>query len=77
MNMVLGGVLAALLAVTTYFVSKFLVSTQRERVSLAALAAGATCISTSGFLVSPTLGYFALGFISVVFAILLGYEIGE
>jgi hypothetical protein len=75
--MVLGGVLAALLAVSTYFIGKFLVSTRRERVSLAALSAGGTCVSTSGFLVNPALGYFAIGALSVVFAILLGYEAGE
>lgn len=75
--MVLGGVIAALLAVITYFAGKFLVSTRRERVSLSALFAGGACISTSGFLVDPALGYFAVGFVSVAFAILLGYEAGE
>jgi len=75
--MVLGGVLATILAVSTYFVSKFLVSTRRERVSLSAFSAGAVCVSTSGFLVDPALGYLAIGALSVAFAILLGYEAGE
>ena len=75
--MVLGGVLAALLAVITYFISKFLVSTRRERVSLAVLSAGGACVATSGFLVNLALGYFAVGALSVAFAILLGYETGE
>ncbi len=75
--MVLGGVLAALLAVSTYFVSKYLVSTRREKVSLAVLSAGGVCVSTSGFLVDPALGYFATGALFVAFAILLGYEAGE
>lgn len=74
--MVLGGVLATVLAVSTYFISKFLVSTRRERVSLSAFSAGAACVSTSGFLVDPALGYLAIGAVSVAFAILLGYEAG-
>jgi hypothetical protein len=53
------------------------VSTRRERVSLAALSAGGACVATSGFLVSSALGYFAVGALSVAFAILLGYETGE
>lgn len=75
--MVLGGVLATIFAIGTYFVGKFLVATRRERVSLSALSAGGVCMSTSGFLVDPALGYFAIGALSVAFAILLGYEAGE
>lgn len=75
--MVLGGIIAGLLSVLIYFVSKFLVSTQRERCSLSALFAGATCVTTSGFLVNAVLGYFALGAILIIFSFLLGYETGE
>lgn len=74
--MVYGGIVAVLLAVATYFVGKFLVSTQRERLALSAFLGGAVCISTSGFLFSTPIGYLAVGLLSLLFSILLGYEAG-
>ena len=75
--MVLGGVLAGVTAVVVYFVAKFLVSTQRERLALSALLSGGVCVATSGFLISVTLGYFAVGVLLVLVAVLLGYETGQ
>lgn len=75
--MLLGGILAGFLTVAVYFASKLLVATQREQISMAAMFGGGTCISTSGFLVSPELGFLAVGVLAVVFAVLLGYEAGE
>ena len=75
--MIIGGIIAGVLLVLVYFVSKFFVSTQRERCSLAALFSGATCLTTSGFLVNSVLGYFAAGIVLTIFSFLLGYETGE
>ena len=75
--MLLGGILAGLLTLIIFFVSKLLVATTREQISMALLFGGATCVATAGFLVSPTLGFLAVGIQSVLIALLLGYEAGE
>jgi hypothetical protein len=75
--MLLGGILAGLLTVAVYFASKMLVATQRERISIGLFFGGAACISTAGFLVSPELGFLAVGLLALLFAVALGYEAGE
>lgn len=75
--MVLGGIASASLALLVYFASRWMVGSQRERISLSSLFAGGTCLATSGFLVDEALGYFAVGALLVVFSFLLAYEAGE
>jgi len=75
--MVVGAVIAGLLALTVYFGSKFLMSTQRERISASAIICGAACISVAGFLVDSALGFLAVGLNLVLISILLGYEQGQ
>lgn len=75
--MVLGGIIAAAVAVAVYFLSKFVVATQRERVSISFLFAGATCLANAGFLVNAALGYLAIGLLCLFFSVVLGYEAGE
>jgi len=75
--MVVGGIVASVLAIAVYFGSKFIVDSYRERVSTAVLVSGASCITTAGFIVGPEFGYFALGFLLIVLSLLLGYEAGE
>lgn len=75
--MVLGGIASASLALLVYFASRWMVGSQRERISLSALFAGGACLATSGFLVNEALGYFAVGTLLVVFSFLLAYEAGE
>lgn len=75
--MLLGGILAGLVAASVFFASRWLSSSIRERISLSSLASGATCVSTAGFLVNAALGFLATGALIVLFGILLGYESGE
>lgn len=75
--MLLGGILAGSLTVIVFLVSRLLVATKREQVSMALLFGGATCVATAGFLVSPALGFLATGLLAVMTALLLGYEAGE
>jgi hypothetical protein len=75
--MLLGGILAGSLTVVVFFVSKLLVATKREQISMALLFGGAACITTAGFLYSPEAGFFAAGFQAVMVSLILGYEAGE
>jgi predicted permease len=72
--MVLGAIIAAVLAIAVFFVSKFVVFSDRERVSMSALFAGGTCISTGGFIISPEVGFIATGTLLIFFSLLLAYE---
>jgi hypothetical protein len=72
--MVVGAVLAGVLAVAVYFITRALLFVERERISAAALVASTVCFSTSGFLVNEALGFLALGACLAALAILLGFE---
>lgn len=72
--MVLGAIIAAVLAIAVFFASKFVVFSDRERVSMSFLFAGGACAATGGFLVSPEVGYFVTGGLFIVFGFLLAYE---
>lgn len=72
--MVLGAIIAAALAIAVFFVSKFIVFSDRERVSMSALFAGGTCTATGGFLVSDEVGFFVTGALLIFFSLLLAYE---
>jgi uncharacterized membrane protein YkgB len=69
-----GAILAGLLAVTVFFVTKQFLFLTRERLSASALVASTVCLSTSGFLISETLGFLALGICLAVIAVGLGFE---
>lgn len=72
--MFLGAAIAAVLAVSVFFVSKFIVYSDRERISMSALFAGGTCASTGGFIISPEVGYFVTGGLLIVLGFLLAFE---
>lgn len=72
--MVLGAIIAAALAIAVFFVSKFVVFSDRERISMSALFAGGTCISTGGFIISPEAGFVATGVLLILFGIMLAFE---
>lgn len=58
--MIAGAIIAIVLAIAVYFISNFVVYTQRERISSAAIVSGASCLATAGFLVNLPLGFFHL-----------------
>lgn len=72
--MILGAIIAAALAVVVFFTSKFIVFSDRERISMSSIFAGAACISTGGFIVSAEVGYFATGAFLILFGLLLAFE---
>lgn len=72
--MVLGVVIAGVLAVAVFFVSKFVVFSDRERISASAFVSGTTCLATGGFLVSEEVGFFVTGALLVLLSLLLAYE---
>ena len=74
--MVVGAVLAGVLAVAVYFLTKWLMFIERERISASALVAGTTCLATAGFLVSDALGFLSVGLCLAALGLLLGYEGG-
>jgi hypothetical protein len=74
--MIVGAVLAGVLAVAVYFLTKLLMFIERERIASAALVASTVCLSTAGFLVNEALGIFAVGACLAVLALLLGYDNG-
>ena len=72
--MVVGAILAGVLAVAVYFLTKYLMFIERERISAAALVGSTVCLSTAGFMVDRALGIFAVGACLAVLALLLGYD---
>lgn len=74
--MVVGAVLAGVLAVAVYFLTKQLMFIERERISAAALVASTTCLATAGFLVSNAVGFLAVGLCLAALGLLLGYDNG-
>lgn len=72
--MVVGAVIAGVMAVSVFFLSKFFIFSDRERVSTSLLSAGATCVSTGGFLVGPETGFAVTGAMLILFGVLLGFE---
>jgi len=74
--MIVGAILAVVLAIAVYFLTKQLMFIERERISAAALVAGTTCISTAGFLIGNSVGFLALGLCLAALGLLLGYEGG-
>lgn len=75
--MIAGAIIAIVLAIAVYFVSNFVLYTQRERISAAAIVSGASCLATAGFLVNIPLGFLSVGLSLVSVSLLLGYEQGE
>jgi hypothetical protein len=72
--MVLGAIIAAVLAIGVFFASRFVVFSDRERVSMSVLFAGGTCISAGGFMVNEKVGFFVTGAFLVFLSLLLAYE---
>jgi len=72
--MVLGAIIAAVLAIGVFFASRFVLFSDRERVSMSVLFAGGTCISTGGFMVGPEVGFFVTGALLIFLSLLLAYE---
>lgn len=75
--MVVGGILAAVLAVFVFLSSKRIVGSTRDRISLASFVSGTSLISTGAFLVSVAAGYIVVGLSLLAISLLLGYQSGE
>lgn len=72
--MVLGAIVAAALAIIIFFATKRIVTSERDRISISALAAGGTCASTGGFLIGEAVGFFVTGGFLILLSLLFAYE---
>lgn len=72
--MVVGAIVAGLLAVAVFFASKLIVFSERERISMSALVSGGACLSTGGFIVNPEVGFFVTGAFLILLSLLFAYE---
>lgn len=73
----LGGIIAAVLAVSIFFGTRFLPMLQRERVSSAFLGAGSALAATGGFYISTAVGYFVVGGLVLALGLLFGFDGGR
>jgi hypothetical protein len=72
--MVVGGIVAAALAIIVFFSTKRVVTSERDRVSISALVAGGTCASTGGFMVGEAVGFFVTGGFLILLSLLFAYD---